>query len=92
MLFSKGKFHEIRFLKKYGTLYSLLEDLVTRRMTVVSANADQISLIIGLMHGCNEWSFDNKTPIDLEEGRFHNATLARANDIVLNTKKIQKRG
>ena len=53
-MFSDGTFHAIRFLKKYGTLYSLLEDLVTRTMTVNSANADQSSLLIDLMHGYDE--------------------------------------
>ena len=38
----------------YGGLYSLLEDLVTRKMTVNSTNADQISFIINLMNGYNE--------------------------------------
>ena len=39
MLFD-GKFHEISFLKEYGTLYSLLEDLVTRKTTINNANFD----------------------------------------------------
>ena len=59
-LFPWGKFHGISFLKKYGTLYSLLKDLVTRKTTVRSANADQISFMINLMHGYNDWNFDKK--------------------------------
>ena len=51
ILFPDGKFHKISSLKKYGTLYSLIIDLVTRKTTVNSANADQISFIINLMHG-----------------------------------------
>ena len=39
-------FHKFNFFKKYGTLHSLLKDLVTRKMTINSANADQISFII----------------------------------------------
>ena len=31
MLLLDGKFHEFNFLKKYGDLYSLLEDLVTKK-------------------------------------------------------------
>ena len=31
------------FLEKYGTLYNLLEDLVTSKISIVDANADQIS-------------------------------------------------
>ena len=46
-----GKFHLFNFFKKYVTLYSLLKDLVTRKITINSANADQISVIIDLMHG-----------------------------------------
>ena len=35
ILFPDSKFHIINFLKKYGTLFSLLEGLVTRKMTVI---------------------------------------------------------
>ena len=54
VLFPDSTFHIINFLKIYDTLSSLLEGLVTRKMTVNNANADQLSLIINLMHGCNE--------------------------------------
>ena len=64
-----GTFHENSFLKKFDTLFSLLKDLVTRQMTVNSANAGQVSFIINLMHGYNDWNFDKKTQIDLERGR-----------------------
>ena len=40
-LFFDGSIHEISFLNKYGTLYSLLKDLVTRKTTVDIPNADQ---------------------------------------------------
>ena len=60
ILFPDVKFHEISFLKKYGsflkkygTLYSLLEDLVTRKTTVDSVNINQISFIFNIMHGYN---------------------------------------
>ena len=49
------------FSKKYGTLHSLLKDLVTRKVTINSANADQISFIIDLMH-----RYDEGKLIDLE--------------------------
>ena len=52
-----GTFNIINFLEKDGTLSSLLEGLVTRKMTVNSANIDQISLIINLMHGYYEGRF-----------------------------------
>ena len=50
--------------------FSLLEKLVAKKTTVSSANADQISFIINLMHGYNDWNFDKKTQIDLEKGRL----------------------
>ena len=53
ILLSDGKFHEFNFFKEYGTLYDMLENLVTKKMTVNSTNADQISFIINLMNGCN---------------------------------------
>ena len=40
ILLSNGAFPELNFLKKYGTLYSLLESLLTKKTTVSSANAD----------------------------------------------------
>ena len=83
MLFADGKFHEIIFLKKYGTLYSLLEDLVTRKMTVNNANADQISFRINLMHGYNGCNFGNKACMDLEKGRSYYIGLAVANYLFL---------
>ena len=43
LLLLNGVFHEINFFKKYGTLYSLLKDLVTRKMTINITNTDQIS-------------------------------------------------
>ena len=53
---------------KIGTRSSLLEDPVTRKMTLDSANADQISFIINLMHRYNVWDFDKKAQMDLERG------------------------
>ena len=44
-----GTFHEISFLKKYSSLYGLLEKLLTRKTTVNSGNIDKIFLIINLM-------------------------------------------
>ena len=58
ILLPDGKLHKCNFFKKYGTLYDLLENLVTRKMTINSANDDQISLIINLMSGYNECTFD----------------------------------
>ena len=41
----------INLLKKYGALYNLLEDLVTSKINIDDANADQIIDIINLMRG-----------------------------------------
>ena len=46
ILLPDDTFHEISFLKKYGSLYSFLENLVTRKTTANSPNVDQISFII----------------------------------------------
>ena len=54
IMFHDDKFHEISFLKKYCTLYSLLKDRATRKTTVSIANIDQTSFITNLMHGYNE--------------------------------------
>ena len=54
ILLSNGKFHELNFFKKYGTLYDLLENLVTEKPNVNSANAGQVSFITNLMNGYNE--------------------------------------
>ena len=54
ILLSDGKFHEFNFCEKYDTLYSFLENLVTKKVTLSSANAAQISFIINVMHGYND--------------------------------------
>ena len=53
ILLLDNTFHEVSFLKKYGSFYSLLENLVTRKTTVNNANVNQISFKINLMHGYN---------------------------------------
>ena len=60
-LFPDGSLHKISFLKKYGTLSSLLKDLVTRKVNLNNANDAQKSFIVDLMHGYNDWDFDKKT-------------------------------
>ena len=79
ILFPDSTFHIINFLKKYGTLSSLLEGLVTRKMTVNSANADQISFIINLMHEYNEWELYGIK--ELKSNFFHKTILTKANDV-----------
>ena len=52
-----------------------MKDLVNRKMTINSANADQISFIIDLMHG-----YDEGKLIDIETKNdfFFNTALTRA--------------
>ena len=89
MLFPDSTFHIIIFLKKYGSLSSLLEGLVTRKMTVNSANVDQISFIVKLMHGYNKGALYGIK--ELKSKFFHDTILRKANDVFLNAKKIQEK-
>ena len=59
-------------------------------MTVNSANVDQISLIINLMHGYNEQEFHNIK--EMESKFFHNTILTKANDVFVDTKKNSRKG
>ena len=51
ILLLNGVFHEFNFSKNMILYISLLKDLAARQMTINSANADQRSFIIDLMHG-----------------------------------------
>ena len=84
ILLSDGKFHEFNFFKKYGPLFSLLEDLVTRKMIVNNANADQKSFVIDLMHG-----YDGSKLLDTEAIK---TVLTKAKKNFLDAKKIQRKG
>ena len=54
--------HEINFLEKYGMLYDFLQNLVTSKINIDDANADQISFVINLIWGYNKNDlFDNET-------------------------------
>ena len=88
-LFPDSKFHIINFLKKYGTLFSLLQSLVTRKMTVDSANADQMSFIINLMHGySDEKLYDTK---EVKSEFLHNIALAKPKNVFSDTKNNSKK-
>ena len=78
-LLPNDKFHEFNFFKKYGDLYSLLEDLVPKKTTVNSANAHQISFIINLMNGYNESKLTDIKAI--EDEFFYNTVLTKAKKI-----------
>ena len=88
ILLPDGKFHEFIFFKKYGTLFSLLEDLVTSKMAVNSANANQISFIINLMYGYDESKLTDIEAIKNEF--FDNTVLTKAKTVFLDTKETTK--
>ena len=73
-LLSDGKSHIFDFLKKYGTLYSLLENLLTKKTTVESANIEEVSFVTDLMHGYDESKLIDTTTIK-DKSYFHNALL-----------------
>ena len=68
-------------IRSHGTLYNLLEDLVTSKITVDIANADQISFIINLMHGYeNKGLFDKETDMSVKKREsWKKESLTRAN-------------
>ena len=76
-------------MKKYDTLFSLLESLVTRKMSVNSANADQISFIINLMHGYSDERLCGTEEVKSEF--LHKTTLTKAKNVILNTKNNPKK-
>ena len=76
ILLSNGKFHEFNFFKKYGTLYDLLENLITKKTTVNSANTDQISFVSNLMNGYNESKLTDTKAI--KDEFFYNTVLTKA--------------
>ena len=68
-----------------------MKGLVTRKMTINSANADQISSIIDLMHG-----YDDGKLIDIETIKnefFYSSVLTKAKKVFSDIKKKNlKRG
>ena len=57
-------FQKRSFLKRYGTLYGLLEDLTTRKVNIDNANVDLLNIIINSLHGYNKNDlFDKKIQI-----------------------------
>ena len=90
ILLVNGVFREFNFFKRYGSLYSLLKNLVTRKMTINSANADQISFIIDLIHGYDESKLTDIETIKNEF--FYNTVLIKAKNVFLDTKENPKKG
>ena len=64
------------FLKVFGTLYDLLDNLLTSKINVDSANADQIAFIINLMHGyVKNDLFDEKIEVSIKKVNLGKAKL-----------------
>ena len=84
--------HKIIFLKKYGTIHRLLEDLVTSKTTVNDANADQISLIINLMHGYKKDLLHKEIEMSVKKYKsWKSNALAKAKNKFQALKEIQKK-
>ena len=77
------KTHEIDVLKKYGTLYDLLENLVTNKININKANADQLHLIINLMQG---YSFGKEIIDKKKSDSWDNKALDKAKRILYSSK------
>ena len=61
------RFHEIGFLKKYGTIYDLLDNVLTSKITTNNANVDQINFVVNLMYRYKEDDlFDEETEISVK--------------------------
>ena len=68
-------------------LMNFLENLVTKKTSVNSANADQISFIINLMNGYNERELIDIKAI--KDEFLYNTVLTKAQKCFLDTKKKQ---
>ena len=90
ILLPNGRFHKFDLFKKYGTLYGLLKNLLTKKTIIGSANADQISFITDLMHGYDESKLTDVEVIK-DEFYFYNAFLTKAKRVFLDTKKYPKK-
>ena len=95
ILLSNNEFYKFNFLKKHGTLYSLLGSLLTNKASINSANVDQISFIIDLIHGYDRGKLiDTGTVMDISysPSDLQHGLLTRAQRILLDTKKNLNKG
>lgn len=60
-------FHKIDFLKRHGTLYDLLQDVVTRKINIDHTNVEQLNFIINLMYGHNKNILLDKKKIQINK-------------------------
>ena len=73
-----------------NTLYDLLKNLVTKKTTLKSANADKIYFIIKLMDGYNETKLIYIKAI--KDDFFYNTVLTKAKKVFLEARKNSKNG
>ena len=82
----KAVFQKRSFLKRYGTLYGLLEDLITRKVNIDNANVDLLNIIINSLHGYNKNDlFDKKIQIK-KSNSLKNEPLKKTRIIFYNAK------
>ena len=92
ILFYDARSHEISFLEKYGTLYNLLENLVTNKIKIHKAYAVQRRFIINLMLGYNKIDLFGKETWETESISRIYKILNKANEILFNCKENLRRG
>ena len=68
----------------------MLENLETRKTTVNSTNADQVSFIINLMNEYNESKLIDIKAI--KDEFFYSTVLTKAKTVFLDTKKNSRKG
>ena len=86
-LSSSGKFYEVNFFKKYGFLYGLLKDLLTRRMTLKDAIDAQINFVNDLMRGYNEMDLNKELLADFKKYKSASKSLSITNRVFLETER-----
>ena len=78
---NSNRFHVIDFLKKYGTLYDLLDNLLTSKITVNNENADEMTFITDPMDGYDKTDlFDEKAGVINRDKSWKNEALIKANN------------
>ena len=94
--FSEGIFSDgFSFLKKYGTPYVSLKNLVVNKKSINTINDDQKDFVFNLMKGYNISSFFEKSETkDLDNRNLYEKSKYKALDIILecekSTEKIKK--
>ena len=87
--FSEGIFSDgFSFLKKYGTPYVSLKNLVVNKKSINTINDDQRDFVFNLMKGYNISSFFKKSETkDLDNRNLYEKSKYKALDIILECEK-----